>query len=203
MLTSRRIVWTAALLLAFNGASGFGEAPSIGDKAPGWEDLPGTDGRKHSLDSWAGADVIVVCFTCNTCPYAVDYEDRLIALQKKYGESSPQVQVVAINSNSIPADSIDRMKARATEKKFNFPYLQDETQEVAKAYGAIYTPEFYVLNKNREVVYRGAMDDSTRPENVKVKYVELAVAAALEGRLPEVTKTGARGCTIRFQRKRK
>ena len=178
------------------------DEPVIGDTAPAWQDLVGTDDQKYSLNDQK-SDVIVLCFTCNGCPYAVDYEDRLIALQKKFKDAGSSVQVIAINSNAVAADELPKMKERAAAKKFNFPYVRDETQEVAKAYAAIYTPEFYVLNKARQIVYRGAMDDSTKAENVKVRYVELAVAAALDGKTPEVTKTGARGCAIRFKRRRR
>ncbi len=178
-------------------------APEIGDKAPAWNDLVGTDGKQHSLATLADMDVVVVCFTCNSCPYSVDYEDRLIALQKKYEGAGAKVQVVAINSNGVPADNLEQMKKRAGEKKFNFPYIKDESQEVARNFGAIYTPEFFVLNRDRKIVNRGAMDDSTKADDVKVRHVELAVAAALGGKMPEVTKTGARGCAIRFKRTRR
>ncbi len=177
--------------------------PGIGDKAPSWMDLPGTDDRKHSLEVLKDKGVIVVCFTCNSCPYASDYEDRMVALQKKFIMEGLNAQLVAINSNTVAADNMDRMKERAAEKKFNYPYLWDESQTVAKAYGAIYTPEFYVLNKQREIIYRGALDDATLADKVSVKYVELAVAAGLSGTKPKVEKTGARGCGIRFNRKRR
>ena len=198
---ARPVVVLLALITV--SGSAFCEAPDVGDKAPDWKDLPGTDDKKYSLDGLEESDVIIVCFTCNTCPYAVDYEDRMIALQKKYVDSGAKVRLVAINSNTIPADSLEKMKERAKEKKFNFPYLSDETQDVARAYGAIYTPEYFVLNRDRKIVYKGALDDSTKAENVKVRYVELAVTAALKGKQPDVTKTGARGCTIRFKRRRR
>lgn len=192
-------------ILTVNGAAQekSNAKPQIGDAAPEWKALAGTDGKQHSLSDLSAADVVVVCFTCNTCPYSVDYEDRLIALAKKYAASNASVKLVAINSNGVPVDSLENMKKRATEKQFNFDYLKDETQDVAREYGAIYTPEFYVLNRDRKIVYRGAMDDSTKAEAVKVKYVELAVEAALSGKKTEVTTTGARGCAIRFKRKRR
>lgn len=179
------------------------EPPEIGDVAPTWEKLAGVDGRQHSSKDLTGAEAVVVCFTCNSCPYAVDYEDRLIALQKKYSSSAGKVRIVAINSNTVPADRMEKMKERAEQKQFNFPYVWDETQDVAKAFGAIYTPEFFVLNKDRRIIYRGAMDDSTKAEDVKVCYVELAIEAALQGKVPEVQSTGARGCAIRFARRRR
>ena len=179
------------------------KAPEIGDVAPKWIDLVGTDDRKHSLTDLADASVIIVAFTCNSCPYAVDYEDRLIALQQKYVDSKTGVQLVAINSNAVAADSLDKMKQRAAQKRFEFPYIRDESQHVARAYGAVYTPEFYVLNKQRRIIYQGAMDDSTDAGKVTVSYIDLAIEAAMAGKMPDVTKTGARGCTIRFSRRRR
>ncbi len=179
------------------------KAPQVGDAAPTWNDLVGTDDKKHSLTDLADASVIVVAFTCNTCPYSVDYEDRMIALQHKYADSKAGIELVAINSNGVAADSLDKMKQRANQKHFDFAYIRDESQEVARAYGAIYTPEFYVLNKERRIIYRGAMDDSTDASKVTVSYIDLAIEAAIAGRMPDVTKTGARGCTIRFSRRRR
>lgn len=177
-------------------------AEKIGDVAPGWKRLMGTDDKPHSMEDLAEVDVVVVCFTCNSCPYSVDYEDRLIALQQKYGVQNGKVAVVAINSNAVAADSLEQMKLRAATKKFNFDYLKDESQDVARAFDAIYTPEFYVLNQERKIIYRGAMDDSTKADEAKVSYVERAIEAALQNQTPEVTAVGARGCAIRFKRKR-
>lgn len=179
------------------------ETPEIGDPAPGWHSLTGTDGKEHSLSDLSDYEAIVVCFTSNTCPYSVDYEDRLVSLQQKYKDAGQKVQLVAINSNAFVLDNVEKMKERASSRSFNFLYLKDETQEVAKKWGAIYTPEFYVLNKARQIIYRGAMDDSTKADQVKARYVELAVDAALAGRKPETEKTGARGCAIRYKRRRR
>ncbi len=181
----------------------FADAPKIGDVAPEWKQLPGTDGKMHSSRDLGDMDAVVVCFTCNTCPYSIDYEDRLIALQKKYTDAKAKVCVVAVNSNAVDVDDLPAMKQRAEEKQFNFAYIKDESQDLARAFDAIYTPEFYVLNRERKIVYRGAMDDSTKAESVKVNYVALAVDAALQGKLPERTAAGARGCGIRFKRRRR
>ncbi len=177
--------------------------PGIGDKAPTWKNLDGTDGQKHSLADLAAMDVVVVCFTCNSCPYSTDYEQRMIDFQKKYSADKQNVQLVAINANAVAADSLEKMKDRAKKQSFNFPYLRDETQAVARAFDAIYTPEFFVLNKDRKIIFRGAMDDSTKAENVKINYVDLAVQATLAGETPKTTTVGARGCAIRFKRKRR
>lgn len=186
------------LLLADNP-----QTPDIGDAAPAWSQLIGTDGKPHSLQDLSDSEAIVVVFTCNTCPYSIDYEDRLIALQKKFHDDGAVVPVVAINSNSIPADSLSQMQKRAQEKRFNFLYLKDSDQSVARAYGAIYTPEFYVLNRERKIVYRGALDNSTDADQATINYVARAVTAAREGSTPEVPKTGARGCAIRYKRQRR
>jgi hypothetical protein len=132
----------------------------------------------------------------------VDYEDRLIALAEKYRDPKSGVAVIAINSNQKPAETLDRMKERAESKKFPFPYLIDETQAVATRYGAVFTPEFFVLNQDRHLIYKGAMDDKTNPAEVKVRFVELAIEAGLRNEQPDVTASPARGCSIPFKRTR-
>jgi len=176
---------------------------NIGDAAPDWKGLAGTDGQKHSMANLADKDVIVVCFTCNTCPYAVDCEDRLIALAKKFASEGHKCAVVAINANKVKDDLLPAMQERAKSKGFNFPYLHDETQQVAKSYGATFTPEFVVLNKDRKVIYLGAMDDSPDGKKITKRYLEDAVAAALAGKLPETTETPAVGCAVRYVKDRK
>ncbi len=172
----------------------------IGDPAPIWTDLAGTDDGKHSLADLKDKQVVVVCFTCNSCPYSVDYEDRMIEFHQKFSERTEGVALVAINANLKPAERLDKMKERAKVKAFPFPYLMDETQEVAAAYGANFTPEFFVLNKDRRIVYRGAMDDQTQAEKVEQHFVELAVEAALKNEMPAITTNPARGCSIPYKR---
>ena len=175
----------------------------IGDPVPGWKQLAGIDDKQHSLDDLKDKAVVVVCFTCNSCLYSVDYEDRLTALHKKYENHPAGVAVVAINSNRKPSETLEKMKERAHSKQFSFPYLIDETQAVASSFGAVYTPEFFVLNKDRKVVFIGAMDDKTDSEQVTVRYVELAVEASLNDTLPETTEVPVRGCAIPYKRNRK
>ena len=174
-----------------------------GDLAPTWKDLPGTDSQKHSLDEFSDKAVVVLCFTCNSCPYSVDYEDRMIAFAKKYAAHPQGVVLVAINANRKPSESLEKMQLRAKEKGFPFLYLQDETQQVAESYGAVYTPEFFVLNRERRLVYAGAMDDRTDASQVQVRHVEQAVEAALKGAIPEVQAVPARGCAIPYRRARR
>jgi thiol-disulfide isomerase/thioredoxin len=190
--------------LALVAAAGtYNKMLSIGDAAPNWKGLEGTDGKKHSLADFADKDVLVICFTCNTCPYAVDYEDRLIALAKKFATEGNRCALVAINANKVKDDLLPAMQERAKFKGFNFPYLHDETQQVARSYGATFTPEFVVLNKDRKVVYLGAMDDSPDGKNVAKRYLEDAIAASLAGRSAPVTETPAVGCAVRYVKERK
>jgi peroxiredoxin len=175
----------------------------IGDPAAEWKDLKGTDDKTHSLSDLKDKQVVVVCFTCNSCPYAVDYEDRMIELQKKYADHPAGVVLVAINANKKPSEQLDKMKQRAEEKKFPFPYLIDETQQVANSYHANFTPEFFVLNKERKVVFVGAMDDKTDASQVTERFVEQAIEAALKNELPVTQRVPARGCAIPYKRSRK
>lgn len=174
---------------------------NVGDAAPDWKDLPGTNDKRLSLADLKGKSVVIVVFTCNTCPTAVDYEDRIMAIVKKYSDSG-KVAVVAVNSNQVEGDLLPKMKERATERNFNFDYVHDDSQQVAKAYGATFTPEFFVLDQNRKIAYMGALDDATKPDQVKVRYLEDAVDAVLAGRAPETRETIARGCLVRYARQR-
>ncbi len=186
-------------------AGEFNEVLSIGDKAPAWENLPGTDGKSHSLAELKDKQVVVLAFTCVSCPTAVDYEQRINALAKQHSGPDGKVAVVAVCVNRVEADRLPQLTARAKEKEFAFLYLSDESQKIAKDYGALFTPEFFVLNKDRKIVYMGAMDDSSNPAMVQQKYVSSAITAALTGdaEKPTVTETIARGCRIRFVRDRK
>lgn len=192
------------LALVTNAQAGkFNKKVSIGDTAPTFSNLPGTDDKNHSLADLKGKEVVVLVVTCNHCPVAVAYEDRIVALTKKYA-SSPEskVAVVAINVNNLPADKLDKMKIRAKSKGFNFAYLYDETQEIGRSLGATVTPEFFVLDKNRKIVYMGALDDSQNAGKVTKKYVEDAVDATLEGKKISTTETRARGCSVKYERKK-
>jgi peroxiredoxin len=194
----------ALLLCSGSQAGQYNKKINHGDPAPVWSDLPGVDGRKHSLADLKDKDVVVVIFTCNSCPAAVGYEGRIKELVKKYASGpDSKVGIVAINVNTIPEDRLDKMTERAKAEKFNFPYLYDESQKIAKAYGATYTPEFFVLNKERRIVYMGAMDDRNKAEDAKVKYLEPAIDATLAGKKVETVETIGRGCLIRYLRERK
>src|SRR5262245_11266646 len=118
------------LLTAAQPGGEYNEVLKVGDAAPAWAGLDGIDGKKHALADLKDKDVVVVVFTCNSCPIAVDYEERLIAFTKKH--AGPKLAVVAINVNTIPEDRLDQMIVRAKEKGFNFAYLFDESQKIAK-----------------------------------------------------------------------
>ncbi len=174
---------------------------SLGDAAPAWKGLPAVDGKKYSLSDFESSKVIVVVFTCNSCPYAVDIEDRLLAFHQKYGKQG--VALVAINVNKVEADLMPAMKDKAKEKSFQFPYLFDETQKIAKDYGAKRTPEFFVLDPDRKVVYMGALDDSPEGKKVTQRYMEAAVDLTLAGEKVEIAETVPVGCAVRFERTRR
>jgi peroxiredoxin len=193
------VCWLAGTAFALGK---FNEKLSIGDKAPAFDKLPATDGKEYASADFDKAKVLVVVFTCNSCPYAVDYEDRLVDFDKAYRDSG-DVALVAINCNLIEADSLENMKARAEEKGFRFPYLFDKSQNVAREFGALRTPECFVLDRDRKVVYMGAFDDNTMADQVKQRYVEAAVQAALKKQTAEVSETPPIGCLIRFQRTRR
>jgi peroxiredoxin len=198
-----RALLFAIVFLAISSSLDAGQynpALAIGDPAPAWKNLPGVDGKNHSLADLANKRLVVVVFTCNSCPIACDYEDRIIAFAKAH---AADVALVAINVNRVPEDSLEKMQERAKEKSFTFPYLYDASQQIAKDYGATFTPEFFVLSPERKIVYMGGMDDSSDPAAIKHQYLEPAIQAALAGQTPEVTETVARGCRVRYARERR
>lgn len=170
----------------------------VGDKAMDFS-LKNVNGEMVSMNDYNEAKGFMIIFTCNSCPYSVAYEDRIIALHEKYAGKG--IPVIAINPNDdekSPKDSFDKMIVRAKEKGFPFPYVYDETQEITKAYGATNTPHVYVLDANRTVKYIGAIDNNTKSaEDADKKYVEDAVDAVLSGSEVPEKKTKAIGCTIK------
>jgi peroxiredoxin len=175
----------------------FNNVLAIGDKAPDWENLPGVDGKPHSLADYREAKAMVIVFTCNHCPVAKMHEDRLIELAKKYAKD---VQVVAITVSRNAADGLDKMKIRASEKKYPFPYLYDEAQKTGRSYGATATPHFFLLNGERKIAYMGAFDDSTfEPAKAEKHYLVDALKAVLEGKEPRVRESLQRGCAIEYE----
>jgi peroxiredoxin len=176
----------------------------IGDIAMDFK-LENIDGKMVSMADYKAAKGFIVIFTCNHCPFSVAYEDRIIELQKKM--SVKGYPVIAINPNDPerqPEDSYKNMQKRAKQKKFNFPYLLDNTQEVAKTYGATRTPHVFILQKESndlKVVYIGAIDDNfEEPQNVKQKFVESAVNDLLNNEPVANATTKAIGCTIKWRK---
>jgi peroxiredoxin len=189
-----------AMLNAFAPPVGY----QVGDKAKDFK-LKNIDGKMVSLADYTTAKGFIIVFTCNHCPFAKAYESRIIDLDKKY--ASKGFPVIAINPNDPnvePEDSFDNMVKYAKAKNYPFPYLFDETQENAKAYGATRTPHIYILNKKGNdltVEYIGAIDDNTDdPSAVKEKYVENAVNELLGGKKVSTKATKAIGCTIKWKR---
>lgn len=180
-----------------------GEGYKVGDKATDF-DLKNVDEKNVSMVNYPDAKGFIIVFTCNHCPYAKMYEDRIIALNKMY--ASKGYPVIAINPNdptNYPDDSYENMQKRAKEKKYSFPYLVDATQEIAAAYGAAKTPHIYILQKNQSdltVKYIGAIDDnSSDASKVKVKYVEDALNELLTGKEVTTNFTKAIGCSIKWK----
>lgn len=172
----------------------------IGDKAIPFA-LPGVDGREHALADYTDKAVVAVLFSCNHCPYVLAWEDRIIQIQADYAAKG--VQLIAIGANDAqkyPADSFQKMKEHAHEKQFNFPYLRDETQEVARFYGAERTPEFFVFDQQGILRYHGAPDDNyDHPNAVKKAYLRDALEAILAGETPAIAETPPVGCTIKWK----
>jgi peroxiredoxin len=187
------VALSAALFMSAGVQAG-GAKFGIGSPAPDFKNLPGVDGKKHSLADYK-KDILVIAITCNHCPVAVAYEDRLIEFTKKYGK---KIDIVAINVNTNEQDKLDKMIVRAQEKGFNFAYLYDESQQVAKAVKAQVTPEFYVFDKNRKLVYWGPLDDSQNPDNAKAPYLANAIDALLKGEVPTVQQKKAFGCKVQY-----
>jgi peroxiredoxin len=198
-MTMKKSALFTVLIMAAIMVSGQGYKP--GDKAIDFK-LKGVDGKFVSMADYHDAKGFVVIFTCNTCPYAVAYEDRIIELDKKY--KALGYPVIAINPNNPavqPGDSFDKMVERAKEKGFTFPYLFDEGQTVYPVYGATHTPHVYILDRKGSdliVSYTGAIDNNYRDASAANEhYVASAIDALKEGRGPNVTTTKAIGCTIK------
>jgi peroxiredoxin len=178
--------------------SGFRMHP--GDPAPDFA-LPGVDGRTHRLSEFADRPYLVVTFWCNHCPYVQKWAARTIALQREFGRAG--VQFVLINSNdaaAYPTDDMAHMKARAKELGYPFPYLQDESQEVARAYGALVTPHPMLFGPDRRLLFQGKIDDNAEhPESVREHYLRDAIEAAVGGRPIPRPELPVLGCSVKWR----
>lgn len=200
------------LALSFSGfrpspsalLSSDGEGYDIGSEVSNVR-LKNVDGKMVAFADFKDEKGLIVIFTCNTCPYAVAYEQRIIELDKKY--RSMGYPVVAINPNDVnrqPGDSFEAMQQRAKEKGYTFPYLHDETQEIAKQFGATRTPHVYLLKKNNagnfRVAFIGSIDDNyDDPAAVEQHFLEDAIRAVDAGQAPDPAKVKAIGCTIKWR----
>jgi peroxiredoxin len=172
---------------------------SVIESAPAF-DLPGVDGRNHTLDEYADATIIVLVQSCNHCPYVLAWEGRIDALAREYADRG--VRFVAVNSNdaeAYPADSFDAMVEHAREARYSFDYLYDESQEVARALGSERTPEAFVFDADRRLVYHGAVDDNREEADVTTSYLRGALDAALAGEAPAIADTAPVGCTVKWR----
>lgn len=163
-------------------------------------DLPGVDGKNYMLRYFHDREIIVVIFTCNHCPYAQAYEGRLIALAKEFSKNAAFFAINSNDASKYPQDSFENMKIRAKEKGFPYPYLHDESQEVARAYGALVTPHVFVFDKSGRLTYQGGVDDNWENEKgVTQQYLRDALTELSIGR--KVTRKTAPviGCSIKWK----
>jgi len=196
--------WLGAVGAVLLSASLAAWAYSVGDTVANFR-LPNVDGREVALTDYAGGKGVIVVFTCNSCPYAKAYEERIIELHRTFAPKG--FPVLAIQPNAperSPEDSFEKMQQRAQEKGYPFAYVWDRSQEIARAFGARRTPQVYLLRNagGRFVVeYIGAIDDNTRDAAaVTRRYVAEAIEALLQGKEPPVRETRAIGCTIKWRR---
>lgn len=173
-----------------------------GDKAADFK-LKSVDGKMYSMADYKDAKGFIVVFTCNTCPFAIKYEDRINDLAKKYKKQGYVLLAINPNDPAVqPADTYELMKDKAKDKKFAFPYLVDEGQQVYPQYGATKTPHVFLLDKNLVVKYIGAIDDNSDDASaVKERYLENAIAALEKGSEPSPSLTKAIGCSIKAKKK--
>ena len=171
---------------------------ALAQQAPSFA-LPGIDGREHTLESYGDAAVLVLIQSCNHCPYVLAWEGRMKAIQSDYADRG--VKVVAVNSNDAaryPADSFDEMVTHAAAGEFNFDYLHDADQSLASTLGSERTPEAFVFDGERRLVYHGAIDDNRDDAEVGSHYLRDALDALLDGHEPAVAETPPVGCSVKW-----
>jgi len=170
-----------------------------GDPAPDFA-LPGVDGKTYRLSDYSERSLLLVVFWCNHCPYVKAWEDRMIEIGRQYQPKG--VGIVLINSNdarAYPEDSLDSMVRRAAQKKYPFPYLQDESQEVAHAYGGLVTPHPMLFDKDRKLLFQGRIDnDHQHPDRATEHYLVRALDQALAGKPVNPSELPVAGCTIKW-----
>lgn len=198
--TKLLLLATCVLLAAFTIKT---NGLDIGDEAPTFQ-LKNVDEKIVSLSDYPEAKGFIVTFTCNHCPFAKAYEQRIIDLHNKYSKDYPVIAINANDAKSYPEDSFKGMQKRAKKMEYPFVYLHDETQATAKAYGASKTPEIYLLKKQEGkliVKYIGAIDNNYEDASkADEKHIEQAITAIEKGEEPSPTKTRAVGCTIKWKK---
>lgn len=172
----------------------------LGSKLINFE-LLGTDGNVHSPADYADMKALVVVFTCNHCPYVLAWEDRMIQAQNDYAAAGAQFMLICANDAAkYPADSFEAMTNHAAEKGFPFPYLHDESQAIARAFGATRTPEIFVFDEDRVLQYHGTVDDNYEDAALAQNhYLRAALDAVLADQPPTITHTDPVGCTIKWK----
>ncbi len=200
----QKLVLSLVAIFSFTLFSMAQDGYKVGDNIKDFS-LQNIDGKNVSLADYKDSKGFIITFTCNHCPYAMAYEDRILALNKKYAKAG--YPVIAINPNDAiqyPEDNFEAMQVRAKEKKFNFPYLYDESQNIAKQFGATKTPHVFIVQKAGDklvVKYIGAIDDNwEKAADVKEKYAESAIDALLAEKPVATTSTKAIGCSIKWKK---
>ena len=170
----------------------------LGSVAP-YFNLPDTLGKNVSIEDF-DSELLIIVFTCNHCPYAKAVEERLIKLGKEYKNDVDFVLISSNDSENYPEDSPKKMAERHTEKGYPFPYLYDETQEVAKAYSAVCTPDIFLYNEDRKLEYRGRIDDNWQnPEQVEREELKMAIETVLNGKTIDFEQKPSMGCNIKWK----
>ncbi len=200
--------WRVVLWVVLLGASvsevvqagRFNRVLSVGDPAPRWKGLPGTDGRNHSLEEFLGCGFTVLVFSCTVCPCALGCERRIEQIHRQY--ASRGVQVVVINVGDTPSDELPRLRQRMRREGFTFLCLRDATRRVARAYGATVTPQVFVLDAQGRIAYMGTIDDQVWKGDggpVKHPWLRQALDALLQGKKPRLAETRPLGCEIPYE----
>src|SRR3989441_13333315 len=201
MVTAAVVAAIVAIALNATPAALAADELALGAKGADFS-LKGTDGKTHSLANVKGEKGTAVIFTCNECPFSKGYEDRLIGLANEY--QSKGIGFVAINSNDpkiVPGDGFEFMVKRAQDKNFPYPYVFDETQEIATAYGARVTPHIFLLDAQGKLAYRGRVDDSLEQDKVKSRDFAAALDALVSGKPIQVAETKAFGCSVKYAKR--
>jgi redoxin len=172
---------------------------ALDERAPTFT-LSGVDGLEHSLEEYADSELLALVQSCNHCPYVLAWEGRMKAIQRDYADRG--VRLVAFNSNDASryaADSFEEMRKRAASEAFNFDYLHDEDQSLARSLGSERTPEVFLFDRDRRLVYHGAIDDNRDEDAVTAHYLRDALDAVLTGSVPAVRETPSVGCTVKWR----